>query len=569
MTLKFKPPLNEAVLLENEFFKLYPFDGGGAFINNEIVGDVDEATYVKRLFNGALKQFGGIENLDFKSFGYWRTIEKKCWLNRLYFLAPLARQYWISGDESLAIATINVIKRFKEQNPAPRINELPQLHEYIKEITAKKSKLITVELLQKDNTKIDISWYNFQPAMRLIIFTYVGYFLQNSRHFTERVAKLIQNLIEEHTQIIAIDERDYSHLHYGNHQALTGLSLLYAAAFTGSDLYRQLGIKIIDFHIKNDFFKDGVLREISPSYHVFELWIIRDAWLLAEKNAYKLCPETKNTLCRAIKFIENIRQPDGKLPVFNDGYAVNIDSFLKSFPEELYSSRKSNKKINYPDAGITIYRNRETFLCLDASSYITELEWHYHSGKNAVTLFYQNKPFIVDSGCCSYDDIEFAYYKDAPAHSTLLVNGEGDGNSTGLCSWTNGAVIHSTDWLDNSIQFTLRSKVNAWKDVRWQRKIELIDGILIEDTVTADSEKNYTFIFNLHPDVKVDKNNGNILLRNLNVQVILVAKSKDEFICRIKRGQCFIDGVHRQNSQLLFETKNVNCCMKFKFLNID
>ena len=42
---KFTPSLSIELFDKYSFFELYPFDGGGSFINREIIGTVDDAEY--------------------------------------------------------------------------------------------------------------------------------------------------------------------------------------------------------------------------------------------------------------------------------------------------------------------------------------------------------------------------------------------------------------------------------------------------------------------------------------------------------------------------------------------
>ena len=73
------------------FFEMYPFDGGGSFINREIIGTVDDAGYTASVTEkDALAMFGGYKEVDFLRFESWRTIERTSWINRMYFIVPLA-----------------------------------------------------------------------------------------------------------------------------------------------------------------------------------------------------------------------------------------------------------------------------------------------------------------------------------------------------------------------------------------------------------------------------------------------------------------------------------------------
>ncbi len=64
----FKLPVSDALLAKHNFFELYPFDGGGYFIQKEIVGSLDDREITRRILDGALSDFGPLDALDFTKF---------------------------------------------------------------------------------------------------------------------------------------------------------------------------------------------------------------------------------------------------------------------------------------------------------------------------------------------------------------------------------------------------------------------------------------------------------------------------------------------------------------------
>ena len=80
------PALGDELLKKYQFFELYPLDGGGRFITQELFGTLDDAVITRKILTTpVLEEFGGLDELDFGRFERWRTIEKSCWLNRFYF----------------------------------------------------------------------------------------------------------------------------------------------------------------------------------------------------------------------------------------------------------------------------------------------------------------------------------------------------------------------------------------------------------------------------------------------------------------------------------------------------
>jgi hypothetical protein len=40
----------------------------------------------------ALRDFGTLPTLDIKRFERWRSVQKSCWINRFYWIVPLAKR---------------------------------------------------------------------------------------------------------------------------------------------------------------------------------------------------------------------------------------------------------------------------------------------------------------------------------------------------------------------------------------------------------------------------------------------------------------------------------------------
>ena len=61
---QFRPPVAAELLENNNFFELYPFDGGGSFIQQEIVGSVDDRRIAKAVSeDGALHDSGPLKKV--------------------------------------------------------------------------------------------------------------------------------------------------------------------------------------------------------------------------------------------------------------------------------------------------------------------------------------------------------------------------------------------------------------------------------------------------------------------------------------------------------------------------
>ena len=139
------------------------------------------------------------------------------------------------------------------------------------------------------NAPVPYEWFDFQPASRIIQGLYAMYFVKNMDVVTDVEWQILEDFVFTHGQNIFWAEESHIKLHPSNHQALRGMALLTACAFfkgtRGTEKWLPVAEKMCDYHIRMDFLADGMLNDLSPSYHFFESWITRDALKIAAHMA--------------------------------------------------------------------------------------------------------------------------------------------------------------------------------------------------------------------------------------------------------------------------------------------
>ena len=163
-------------------------------------------------------------------------------------------------------------------------------------------------------------------------------------------------------------------------------------------------------------------------------------------------------------------------------------------------------------------------------------------------------------GCCSYEDSLFSYYKSALGHSSLLIDGVGDGVFEGIYFCPYYAFPECSGWQGNEISGFIESSVPQWKGIRWERKLKLIlEGFEICDQVQNVSgvEKEFTFIFNLSPQVKCTIIDGkNVALSTPLGEFVLKFHASSPVELMKKNGQCFVGSEHMENIQLYVKIRS-------------
>ena len=560
----FQPPLPDALYREKDFFSLYPLDGGGYFIHSCILGTLRDEEICDKILSGALDEFGTLPELDFRRFEDWSTIEKTSWINRLYFLVPMAKTAMLRNDRQLGSLIRKTIFAFYRNNPPPESRKEILAHWKAQEYRRDHD----YNLCGITSGPADYQWFDFQVASRVIHILLAAYFLRGMELFDSSDLEKLDTIIRDHARVIHTVEAEYRRPEKGdNHQVIRALALIYAASYFEIDTpssaeWMRLGVNLIDFHLREDYFPDGLLAEISPSYHMFETWMGRDAALLASRHSFPLSAAAERRLENAFLAIERLLLPSGCLPAINDGYPFPAGPFRASLPQP----PKVEECLRFSDAGIAVCRRNPFFVLLDASPG-TGQQSHYHAGKNAITFWCCGIPFLIDSGCCSYDDPDFsAWFKTAAAHSSLLVNGQGDGVLRGLYDWETVAETSLSEWKDNGetavAAGTLRTSAPGWEGVAWTREVRIDSRLTLLDTVTMEEEKELCFSFVLDSGVSAEIRKNTIRLRRDGMVLRCDAESTHPMQWKKIAGKVFTDSGKRSSQILICTLYGQNITLK-------
>ena len=562
---RFSPALEPDFFDRFSFFELYPFDGGGSFINQEIVGTVNDAEYTDAVIRkGALEGFGGYRNIDFHKFDSWRTIERCSWINRMYFIAPLANHARKTGDKKLGREVLEILLRFAAAPECRAPGTRQAVCDLYDEILRRRDEEYNARGPEFD-APVSYMWFDFQPAGRIVHMLYAMYFLKDMALLSEEENRILEDLIFVHGRDIFWGEESHIPLAPGNHQALRGMALMAACAFfrrgRGTDRWIPVAERICDYHIRNDFLRDGMLNDLSPSYHFFESWITRDVLKIADREGYDLSPEARSKARKAFEVCRAMRLPDGYSAVISDGYPLDMSIFLRSLGNEPESPEL---ELLLDESKIALKKDGAgNCLVFDCSPLLTRLA-HFHGGKQALTLFFRGRAFLTDPGCCSYEDEDFSlYFKQSGSHSSLLVDGRGDSLLQGLYTWLAAPVCRLTPWRDSTISSVMTSDAPGWEDVRWERRLDFRSGSLeITDRIASHAEHEYSFVFALGGDVGCRLDGDRALLTNDGVEV------EARFDCPVKAvaGKEFKHFVKRPATHLVVSRRACCCTAKSIFI---
>ncbi len=565
---RFTPPLSLELFDKHGFFELYPFDGGGSFINHEIIGTVNDAGYTAAVVEkGALDEFGGYRNIDFLKFNFWRTIERTSWINRMYFIAPMANHARKTGNRQLAREVMEVLLRFAtmpEYQAPPTQQATCDLWDEILRRRDEEYNALGPDF----NAPVPYEWFDFQPASRILHGLYAMYFVKDMEVLSDEENQILEDLIFAHGQNIFWGEESHIPLRPGNHQALRGMALLAACAFfkgtRGTEKWLKTAENMVNYHITEDFLDDGMLYDLSPSYHFFESWITRDAIAIADNEHYNITPEARAKAAKAFALCCALRQPDGFSTVVSDGYPLDMSIFISSLKDAV---EQENVEMLLEKARIAVKKDAQgSFLLFDCSPLLHKLS-HHHGGKQAVSCFFKGEGFLMDPGCCSYDDEDFSeYFKQGSNHCSMLVDGKADSVLQGLYTWLAASDCQVTPWKDGVISSTMTSNAPGWENVSWERRLEFKEGMLeITDTPQGDREHEWTFVFPLRSGVECTVNGNEAVLESNSVRVRAVFPAPVEQV----EGKEFKNFVKLPAYKLVMKIRGEKCSVKTTFKVIE
>ena len=397
---------NKEILKENDVFDCFLPDGGafmffrGCFFK-DLRGDVIISLIEKNIF--FKEWFSGNEfcwYLPLLNSDNRKEWEKLVFINRLYFLLPLAHRFYCTGDEKYALMWIQWFNKFNK------------------------------EMMPKKNDKFySILFRDMQVAWRLLVVTYSYYFLKDSDSFSRLDKKDIFGFLEWHCEKLYNEANltiEYNCAkNAGNHFEQKGLALLAAGLlFKGdkSEQYIDFGRKVLRIHIKNETFADGGNVENCPSYSAFIVRMQLDAYLLLKRNGYTVSDEVYKIICMQYKFLYLTSTTDLKTLQINDSFSFNIGKELRFvncvFPLDFQIEPHNRESVYLKDSGFVVLRNDfyEVYLtCKDNETF------HYHYGGPQIVIYKKGKRFLIDGGCVNYDlRLKEDYLHTPLAHNVVI-----------------------------------------------------------------------------------------------------------------------------------------------------
>ncbi|AQM68232.1 Heparin-sulfate lyase precursor [Vibrio campbellii] len=336
-------------------------------------------------------------------------------------------------------------------------------------------------------------------------------------------------LISLAQQVHALSQQIEYHIQ-GNHLFANAKALVFSGCFfhecVGGN-YLDLGLKILDREIPEQFLEDGAHFELSPMYHEILLWDLLELIDLAKtSNSPKLLERLQSwedVARRGLSWLKNMIHPDGEVSFFNDSaigiaptpkqifdYASKLDLTVEDNTAFLIINRCSGySRISVAD-----------FVCLFDHANIGPdyLPGHAHADSLSFELSVCEQRVFVNSGTSLYGTSkERQRQRGTSAHNTVVVDNQ---NSSEVWSGFRVARRAYSKLLDSGLTENgcfVKACHDGYKrlsgKVQHTRRIDIDTNKVIVSDKLSGTFQSAQVHYHLHPDIEIEVQSSSLLLR--------------------------------------------------------
>ena len=362
--------------------------------------------------------------------------------------------------------------------------------------------------IDENSPCIGNGWEPYPLSLRLV--NWVKWFSKK-----EKVEQKYLNSIAQ--QAGALSQQLEYHI-LGNHLFANAKALTFVGAYLKGDRannFLNLGLKLLDREIKEQFLSDGAHFELSPMYHEILLWDLLELINLAEtsqnEKLLKRLNNWRNIAENALYWLKTMVHPDGEISFFNDA-AIGIaasprDIFSYASKLKLDVSKPLSLLSTNKESGYSRVQNDNYTLLFDHANVGPDyLPGHAHADSLSFEMSVGSQRVFVNSGTSLYGvSPERLRQRETAAHNTVVVGGQ---SSSEVWSGFRVARRAYTKLLKSnecSVGVTLSASHNGYKrlppKVTHTRTIDAhVNSCIITDNLSRKTTAEYNL--HIHPDIE-------------------------------------------------------------------
>lgn len=301
----------------------------------------------------------------------------------------------------------------------------------------------------------------------------------------------------------------------GNHLIENAVALVVAGTYLENEDWLEQGRRILRQAAKEQFFDDGGHFERSPMYHlIVSQRYITSADLLGWTD--KSNDIIASSAVNAVKFIEGIRPPDGKIPLLNDSVfceALNIDE-LRRYSQACNLTNTSMRepgRSDHTDTGYYWLGNAEDcLLAVGGKLAVKHLPGHAHAHPAQVLLWIDGRRVLTDTGVLEYAAGDARQHaKSVRSHNTVQVDGAEPVRFGDSFFWF-GNVNPTVEKTGDSLKISYGIDRIGSTAYDHSRTIKYdADGWKLTDQITGIKSKA-SARFHIHPDLRTTADDSDV-----------------------------------------------------------
>jgi uncharacterized heparinase superfamily protein len=321
--------------------------------------------------------------------------------------------------------------------------------------------------------------------------------------------------------------------------------------FRDTDRWIDYCIETLAKQIDAQILPDGVQDELTPHYHAVVVNNLLTACESLKVLGRELNRQTLETLRKLVHYQQQTVVPNGSAQVaFNDSDPEAVPKIvdrLKALGMDDYISDPNQLGPEaFPYAGVAFLRQKATdgdlYLAFDGGPFGRS---HQHEDKLGFWLYAYGRSLIVDPGRHLYDNSEASYIpylRTTQAHSTIVVDGEGQNSRAKRDTWIAKApgsltFSMSEDEVRASSAYDLGYGSDNAIAVVHQREIVFVQEKfwMVFDRVVGEGEHTLESRFHFYPgDVAVE---GSRAMTQYDDANVLLWSSSDWDDVHVEKGQ--------------------------------
>lgn len=244
-------------------------------------------------------------------------------------------------------------------------------------------------------------------------------------------------LLQQHGHYIRRN-LEFSYIATSNHYLSDVVGLLWLGLLLpelrDAESWRDFGLDQTLREMDKQVLGDGADFESSTGYHRFVTELFLYSLMLCRANNVEIEKKYWSKLHQMLVYIRAYLRPDGFAPLIGDTDSGQVLPFVRRAADDHaylleIGALEPAPAVSqaFPDAGIYIMRDRDLYLCFNASGAgINGRGSHGHNDALSIEVSAGGRPFIVDPGTYVYSaDLQKRHaFRSTAYHSTVQIDGK-------------------------------------------------------------------------------------------------------------------------------------------------